>query len=247
MGFITAENYGKAGVYTITVNNNKNLFRVRMIDVQNGLGIKNISDLSRQQMCGIYETKSLTKEQKKNYIKTKKEICNSLENDYKYARSDIMERIIKNCRGVKRCNDNTNRKNKEVQRQNFRSLLGFNENDIFQSKESSVLSKITTIFSTEKIVLQHHVLGYYIDAYFPKHKLAIEIDEQGHQDRDIQQEIERQKAIVKELECEFIRINPDKKDFDIFVEISKIQSYIIESTKELTKKTNFRRTIKIRV
>ena len=33
--------------------------------------------------------------------------------------------------------------------------------------------------------------------YFPKYKLAIEIDEQGHQDRDIGYEIERQKAIEK--------------------------------------------------
>ena len=149
-----------------------------MIDVRNGLGIKNMSDSLRQQMRGICETKNLTKEQKKNYIKTRREICNSLENDYKYARSDIMEKIIKNCRGVKRCSDNTNRKSKEVQRESFRSILGFKENDIFQSKESSILSKITKIFSTEKIISQHHVLGYYIDACFLKHKLAIEIDKQ---------------------------------------------------------------------
>ena len=61
--------------------------------------------------------------------------------------------------------------------------------------EQSVLSKIT-IFSTEKIILQH-VLGYYIDAYFLEHKLAVEIDEKGHHDRDIQKEIERQKALEK--------------------------------------------------
>ena len=34
-----------------------------------------------------------------------------------------------------------------------------------------------------------------IDAYFFKYKLAIEVDEQGHNDRDIYHEIERQKAI----------------------------------------------------
>ena len=110
-----------------------------MRDIQNGLGTKNISDLLRQQMRGIYETKNLTKEQKRKYIKTKKEICSSLENDYKYVRSDIIEKIIKNCRGVRRCNDNTNRKDKERQRKDFRSLSGFKENDIFQSKESSIL------------------------------------------------------------------------------------------------------------
>ena len=58
--------------------------------------------------------------------------------------------------------------------------------------------------------------------FFLKHKLAVEIDEFGCQNRDIEQEIERQKAIKKELGCEFIRINPDKENFDVFVEISRI-------------------------
>ena len=36
----------------------------------------------------------------------------------------------------------------------------------------------------KKILLQHSVLGYRLDLYFPKHKLAIEVDEKGHTDRD---------------------------------------------------------------
>ena len=71
-----------------------------------------------------------------------------------------MEKIIKNCRGVKRCNDAINRMKKTNQRDTFRMLLRFKENDIFQTKEESVLSKIQTVFLTEKIVLQHNVLGY---------------------------------------------------------------------------------------
>ena len=62
--------------------------------------------------------------------------------------------------------------------------------------------------------MQHNVLGYRIDAYFLKHKLAIEVYEQGHNDRDIDYDIERQKSIEKELDCKFIRINPAKKGFD---------------------------------
>ena len=72
------------------------------------------------------------------------------------------------------------------------------------------------------IHLQHNVLSCRIDAYFPKHKLAIEIDELGHGDRDIDKEVRRQKAIEKELDCEFIKINPAKEKFDVFAEISKI-------------------------
>ena len=68
-------------------------------------------------------------------------------------------------------------------------------------------------------MLQHNVLGYRIDACFPKYKLAIEIDEQGYNDRNIEYEIERQKTIKKELGFKFIRINPAKENFHIFVEI----------------------------
>ena len=37
-----------------------------MIDVQNGLGLKTITDLLRKKMHGIFETKNITKEQKKD-------------------------------------------------------------------------------------------------------------------------------------------------------------------------------------
>ena len=49
---------------------------------------------------------------------------------------------------------------------------------------------------------------------FHDYKLAIEIDENGHSSRSIYYEIKRQKVIGQELGCEFLRINPDKKDFD---------------------------------
>ena len=40
--------------------------------------------------------------------------------------------------------------------------------------------------------------------------------------------IERQKAWGKKLDCKFIRINPDEKDFYMDIEISKIDNHIIE-------------------
>ena len=67
-----ADNYADSRVHTITVKNEE-LFWVKMIDVQNGLGLKNISDLLKKEMYGIFETKNITKEQKKRiYIRTKK-------------------------------------------------------------------------------------------------------------------------------------------------------------------------------
>ena len=51
--------------------------------------------------------------------------------------------------------------------------------------------------------------------YFHDYKLVIEIDENGHSDRSIDYEIKRQKAIIQELGCKFIRIDPGKENFDI--------------------------------
>ena len=82
------------------------------------------------------------------------------------------------------------------------------------TQEQSVLSKIVTLFAAEEVILQLNVLGYRIHAYFSKHKLAIEVDEQGHNNRDIDYEIQRQKAIKKVVGCEFIRINPTKENFN---------------------------------
>ena len=70
-------------------------------------------------------------------------------------------------------------------------------------------------------MLEHSVLSYRIDLYLPRHKLAIEIYEKGHKVRDEYEAIERQKAIEIELDCEFIRINPEEKEFDVYVEIGK--------------------------
>ena len=119
----------------------------------------------------------------------------------------------------------------------FRTKLGFSQHDPIMTQEQSILSKIVTLFSAEEIILQHNVSSYRTDAYFPKHKLAIEVDEQGHNDRDIDYEIRRQKALEKELGCEFVRINPAKEGFNIFIEIGRIQNYIAMSIKSSTKKT----------
>ena len=49
-----------------------------------------------------------------------------------------------------------------------------------------------------------------IDIYFTKYCLAIGIDEKGHTDRDLIFEEKRQKALEKQLNCTFIRINTSK-------------------------------------
>ena len=78
---------------------------------------------------------------------------------------------------------------------------------------------------------EYSVLGYRIDLYFYDYRLAIEVDELGYEDRNIDYEIERQKAKKKELGCVFVRINPDKQNFNIFNAINKIHRHIEKSSK----------------
>ena len=106
-----------------------------MKHVQNGLGLKIIKDRLRRSVQGIFESKSLTKEQRRQYIKIKNEINENLKDKkIKYCRNDIAEKIIKNCRGVGKSNDGVNRLDKENERENFIQLLGFKKNEVFESK-----------------------------------------------------------------------------------------------------------------
>ena len=57
---------------------------------------------------------------------------------------------------------------------------------------------LCTTFEGENIQTQNSVLGYRIDLYFHKYKLAIEVDELGNAERNIYNEIERQKALEKD-------------------------------------------------
>ena len=208
-----------------------------MIDVQKGLGFKNMPDLDKIEVCGIFEIASPVKEQKKKYIRTESEITKKPADDskYKYVCSDLMEKIIKSCRGVKQCNDGVNRLEKEKQREKIKTILGFKEYDIMNVTEKATIYSIKNAFEGENIQTHYRVLGYEIDIYFHDYKLAVAIDEKDHQDRDISREIERQKALQKELSCKFIRINPDIENSNIFKAQNEIFRHIKESNKESAK------------
>ena len=110
-------------------------------------------------------------------------------------------------------------------------------NHVFSNKEQSVLKSIIDAFEIENMQTQYSVLGYRIDLYFYDCKLTIEVDEFGHSVKNVNYEMQRQKAIQKELNCKFVGVNHDKEDFNIFREMNNIHSYIKESTKNSTKKS----------
>ena len=107
-----------------------------------------------------------------------------------------------NCRTKKSCN--------------FKRKLGFTLHDVINTKEQTVINSIKDAIKGENMQTQYAVIGYRIDLYFHKNNLAIEVDELGHNDRNIDYEIRRQQALERELNCIFIRNYPDTVDFNIF-------------------------------
>ena len=106
----------------------------------------------------------------------------------------------------------------------FKRCLGFKLHNKIICKEQTVLESVIDVFERENMQTQYNVLGCKIYLYYHEHKLPIEVDELGHNDRNIDYERQKQNKTKteKELGCVFIRINPDEKMFNIFKGISEI-------------------------
>ena len=123
----------------------------------------------------------------------------------------------------------------------LKKKLGFKLYDVINTKEQTIINSVKDTFEGENIQTQYSVLGCRIDVYFHEYKLVIEVGELRHTNRNFNNEIERQKALSKELNCVFIGINPDEKDFNIFKEINKIHRHIKNSfQKDLKKELKFK-------
>ena len=66
----------------------------------------------------------------------------------------------------------------------FRRSLGFKLHDVIICKEQTMLESIKDACEGENMKTQYNVLGYKIDVYFHEYKLAIEVDDLGHHDRN---------------------------------------------------------------
>ena len=94
-------------------------------------------------------------------------------------------------------------------------------------------------FEGENMETPYSELNYKIDLYFHEYKLAVEIDENNDQGRNENYEKQRQKEIENKLSCVFIRINPEKENFNISRAEHKIFRHIkkslINDAEKLTK------------
>ena len=84
---------------------------------------------------------------------------------------------------------------KTVKAAELKIKLGFNQLDPIMTKQQSIGLRIRKTFPNEEIIEDFYVkkFDYMIDFYLSKRKLAIEVDELGHFDRDQITENKRQK------------------------------------------------------
>ena len=73
MYLISAKGYTNAGV-RLLIEKETGIIWASMENVQDGLGVQNISDLVWKEIYGIYKAKNLSKEQIKKYKMTEREI-----------------------------------------------------------------------------------------------------------------------------------------------------------------------------
>ena len=192
---VTAETFAKNCVHTIKANetDHKSVLWIKMIDIQKKLDVKNIYDLVDKEIKGKCKTNDVTDERSKKYKTHGSELIDG--EKFMYAHEGAIIPVVMHCRTPESCT--------------FKRNLGFKLHDVINCKEQTVLESIKNAFEGENIQTQYTVIGYRIDLYFHEYKLAIEIDELGHNDRNIDYEIQRQRATEKEPGCVFIRINPD--------------------------------------
>ena len=162
MANITRETYEANGIEVIADKLGKLWLNERHVEKK--LGHKNLP--------------ALTNQYPKEYKKQRSELNESTEQpNRRFIHVKLALKVIMNCRTDESCK--------------FKKKLGFKIHDVINTKEQAVLSAIKDAFDGKNIQTQYTVLGYRIDFYFHEYKLAIEVDELGHNDRSADYEIER--------------------------------------------------------
>ena len=120
---------------------------------------------------------AITNKYNKKYKKHRYELADeTIEQPYRrFLRIDLALKTIMDCRTDKSCNLKWN--------------LGFTLHDVINNKEQTITNAIKDAFEGEDMQTQYTAIDYRIDPYFHEYKLAIEVDELGHNDRNIAYEI----------------------------------------------------------
>lgn len=96
------------------------------------------------------------------------------------------------------------------------------------AKESNYITQIKLGLPDNTIInYQYCVDDYFVDMYLPEYNLVIECDEYGHTKYNNEKDKERETYIKNKLKCDFLRFNPDEKNFNIILVVKKIYEKIM--------------------
>ena len=135
-----------------------------------------------------------------------------------FVQNDLAERKIESCRKPSK---------KFLE---FKNKLGLNS-DVVTCDEQDIISALQVAFEGEIIHTQYCIENKRFDAYFPKYKLAIEVDEHNQEGRNVEYEQSR-KLMIEIHGITIIRTNADVADFDMNKLINQIYTQIIKWTKK---------------
>ena len=132
-----------------------------------------------EEQLGHKNVPAITKKYDKIYKKHRYELAHESikQANRRFLRIDLALKTIMDCR--------------TDESSSLKRNLGFELHDVINTKKQTVLKSIKDSFEGEDIQTQYTVIGYRINLYFHKHKLAIGIDELGHADRHLNNEIGR--------------------------------------------------------
>ena len=134
--------------------------------------VKWLNERHTQKQLGLKNLPALSSKYDKEYKKQRSELNESTNQPHRrFIQVDLALKIIMNSRTDESCK--------------FKKKLGFALHDVISTKEQTVICAIKDAFEGENMQTQYIVLRYRIELYFHKYKLAIEINELGHADRNI--------------------------------------------------------------
>ena len=136
----------------------------------------------------------------------------------RFVRNDLVERKIKSC------------KKSPKKFLEFKKMLGLDP-DVVTCDKQDIINALQVAFEEEIILTQHCMKNKKLDAYFPKYKLGIEIDEYNHEGRNFEYEQSTQ-FMIDGHRITIIRSNLDATNFDINELINQIYVQIIKLTKK---------------
>ena len=148
MGEVSDGAYKRTDVCAIKSNrsNSHKVILVKMHNIRDKLGVKNMSDLVRKKIIGKLNNEHPTKEEISRYKTNEREWSN--DNDNTLIANDIASAIKK----IVKKNANE-----------FREKLGFEDIDLIMTNDfSSIITK----------VIKPVILGYRIDLHLSDHKVA---------------------------------------------------------------------------